>query len=418
MTRFVLYVLLASCTKPQPPTPPAAECLPPVAGRPIQLETDSTFPIGPAVTYVSQSSATIMFEAEERCEGRVRWSEAGQGLSATAPTTLAEREVVHTAKLEGLRPGIRHEYQVEACGKTSRVLSFFSAPPPRTPVRFGVLGDNRSFPEDAKRVARALAQMGPDFIVHTGDVVTDGNKIPEWREQFYEPMRSLISSVPTYIAIGNHEENAKPFYEYTSYPYDPIMTDHAQFGSNFSVTYGNVFLLFVDTNSLSFLLSVALDTDLAKWIQAQVASEAAKRATWRVAVGHHPAFTESWSPGACDRYSGTPPVLGFLFPLMEKHGFQLYLTGHTHAYERGEKRGVTQIISGGGGAALDEVCRDLPETAVVVPEYHYLEVDAGCDKLRVRAVSVPPDAGAAGSTVAPAVSRVLDELSFEPRAAF
>ncbi|MBI2378103.1 MAG: metallophosphoesterase [Deltaproteobacteria bacterium] len=397
---------LSGCAR-QDARAPEDLCKGPIAERPIPEVGVQTFVIGPALTFVTETSARIMFETSDPCVGSIVFGLAGGTLSRKVEARV-EREVVQQVELSGLSASTTYEYRAEACGKVSATQSFITAPPIGAPVRFGVLGDNRSFPEDARRIADALAKTSPHFVVHSGDVVSDGDQLPEWKEQFFDPMRSLLTSMPAFIAIGNHENNARAFYEYTAYPYDPVMTDHAQFGSNYSVSYGNVYMLFVDTNSLSFLLSVALDTELAKWVRAQVTSEAAKRATWRLAVGHHPAFTESWSPGACDRYDGTPSVLGFLFPLMAENGFQLYLTGHTHAYERGAKRGVTQIISGGGGADLDEICRDLPETAVVVPEYHYLEVEAGCESLRVRAVSVPRS-----STVS--APRVLDEVVLERR---
>ena len=145
----------------------------------------------------------------------------------------------------------------------------------------------------------------------------------------------------------------------------------------------------MDTSNVTFNLTALGETELGRWVQKQVQSPAAKQATWRIAVGHHPGFTEAWSPGSCEEYQGSEPVISWFFPLLAQYDFPLYLTGHTHAYERGQMLGVTQIIAGGGGATLDTICRDLPQTQVVKIAYHYLDVEAGRDTLTVRAIEVP-----------------------------
>jgi hypothetical protein len=46
---------------------------------------------------------------------------------------------------------------------------------------------------------------------------------------------------------------------------------------------------------------------------------------------------------------------------------------------------MLHIIAGGGGGALDEQCRSLPEVQVVHRAHHFLVVDAGCDRFTVTA---------------------------------
>ncbi len=87
-----------------------------------------------------------------------------------------------------------------------------------------------------------------------------------------------------------------------------------------------------------------------------------------------------------------PSVADWLLPLMAEHDFHLYLTGHTHDYERGESHGVTHIIAGGGGASLDEWCSDVPEVEVIALKHHYLNIEAGCDQLLIEAHAVPEEA--------------------------
>jgi hypothetical protein len=152
----------------------------------------------------------------------------------------------------------------------------------------------------------------------------------------------------------------------------------------YGITLGNVYLLVVNTNTVFFPIG-DLDVPLSARLRELAQSPEAATATWRIAYGHEPGYSESWSPGDCG-FEGYLPVRNWLLPMLEENGFQLYLSGHSHVYERAKVGKLVHLISGGGGGGLDEWCRDLPETSVVVQRHHYLRIDAGCGRLRVEAV--------------------------------
>jgi hypothetical protein len=196
-------------------------------------------------------------------------------------------------------------------------------------------------------------------------------------------LRVLGHHVPAYLALGNHEANHQNFYDYTYYPYPESLTDHRQFGSNYSFIYGNVFVLVVDTNSAWFLMAAAGESSpLSEWIVEQVSSEESRRATWRVAMGHHPGYSECGHRGA-------PAVAEWFMPLLSDNNFHAYFCGHTHDYERIEVDGLVHIISGGGGASLYTDCQYQPPADLVAADYHYVLVDADCDRMTLTAFHVP-----------------------------
>ncbi len=64
----------------------------------------------------------------------------------------------------------------------------------------------------------------------------------------------------------------------------------------------------------------------------------------------------------------------------------LFLCGHTHDYERGAKNGVTHIITGGGGSALDSFQQDFDFIEVYESRYHFTFLSFAGDTLTIEAV--------------------------------
>ncbi len=52
-------------------------------------------------------------------------------------------------------------------------------------------------------------------IIHTGDIVVDGNTLEHYTKQFFKPLSSLTPYLATTVVAGNHEaENAFFYYKY------------------------------------------------------------------------------------------------------------------------------------------------------------------------------------------------------------
>ncbi len=352
------------------------------------LTEDTTFLVGPAVLNVTDNSIEVMWEPDGDCDGTLYYGQVMNDLSQEVTSQVTDG--VHHATIDGLVPGTRYYYRVSSCGQTSRVLATSTAPSSNTSVRFTVWGDSRSDPEECGRVVDAMAAVQPAFTINSGDIVADGRRWQQYKDQFFDPLRALGHHVPTFVAIGNHEREGDGFFAYLDIQTPPEASDPRAFGGTYAFTFGNVYVLVIDT-TLPELEQVAQGTesDVSRWIEQAVSSSEAQQARWRIAVGHYPAWSESWTPGFCSQYDGTAWVAEWLMPLLADNGFQVYFAGHTHDYERGEYRGVVHIITGGGGAALDDWCRDLPEIDVYALEHHFVQVDAGCDELVLQAISVP-----------------------------
>lgn len=173
-----------------------------------------------------------------------------------------------------------------------------------------------------------------------------------------------------WIAIGNHERNSHWFYDFFSFPKPE---------NYYAFDYGSAHFAIVDTDQ-------PYDTDSAqyKWLEAELASDAAQKADWLFVAFHEPGYSEGWDSAG---YDGSDDVRSYLMPLLEKYAVDMVFNGHTHDYERGVYNGVYYIISGGGGAPLDRFYRGFEHVVRSFYVYHYCTVDLDGPTLTLRAVA-------------------------------
>ena len=83
---------------------------------------------------------------------------------------------------------------------------------------FTVIGDTQTNGAVAKRVSDLAFEQRPNFVVHCGDLVDTGGNKTDWTETFFPSMRPLIEHAPLVPVLGNHEQDAKLYYDYMSLP--------------------------------------------------------------------------------------------------------------------------------------------------------------------------------------------------------
>lgn len=342
---------------------------------------DPTFDLGPYLMDAQPDSVVVMWRTLEPCIGVVLWGPGDDSLDLSL--TQSSASLVHELLVQDLQPATRYAYQVVCADQQSQVHHFQTAPMPGHPFRFVGWGDNQSGPEIFTGLVEQMIERKPDIAIGVGDHVSAGSQPELWKLQLMDPARPLFHEVPFYAAMGNHEQNGVDYYELFSYPVPDDAGDPFH-ESYYSYTYGNTFFIVVNTNTI-FIPVGEIDTPVSAWIRQQAQSQAAMDATWRIAYAHEPGYTENWSDGSCN-FDGSAGVDNFLLPVLANNNFHVFFAGHTHAYERGMRDGLVQVITGGGGGGLDTKCFDVPETTVIYQEHHFVSVDAGCDTLRLEAI--------------------------------
>ena len=343
---------------------------------------------GPYLQNPSPRAVTVQWETDEPGEPVVRFYPAAEGYRGpiqTAAGRVHEKVTLgvtpgdpgspapvfylYRARLENLAPNTEYRYWVEnsvegkgAVASEPRIFRTWPAKPER--VTFIAYGDSRSNPEAHRAVARHFNSHSPDFILHTGDCVSNGAAYDQWGPQFFEPLADVIDHVPMLIARGNHEGRAENVLR---------LFDMPEGRTWYSFDYGPVHVVVLDYGKEDEQVRAWLEKDLA-----------ASKAPWKIAAYHVPTFNFGGHKSDAARTT--------FLPLFEKYGVDFVLVGHSHMYERfvplrragdpGAKP-ITFITTGGGGAPLYDVTEHplLAKTAKVL---HYCLFTADAKTLRIQ----------------------------------
>ncbi len=337
------------------------------------LAADPGAPLmGPYTTRVDADSGSVSWVTVAGVSpGTVRFtagSRTGVVKAAVRPFD-GRTELLHTARLAGLPTDTPVSWEVRS-GLTTIKGGFRTALPQgsRTPFRFIVYGDTRSYPDRHEQVVGGMTkEKDVRFVALSGDLVANGDKWEEWPEQFFGPAKAFLERTAFWPVRGNHEGSAKLYKEFFDLP------GNEQW---YSFDCGNVHVIGLDSEVKGDEVAAQLD-----WLKADLA---ANKADWTLVTYHKPTFNigghgSDW--GAKD-----------LLPLLEEGGVDIDITGHSHLYERfvpigrDGKRPIVHIVSGGGGAPLYDVKPSpLLEGGIGYSGLHYCVFDVAGDRLVMEA---------------------------------
>jgi predicted phosphodiesterase len=190
---------------------------------------------------------------------------------------------------------------------------------------FAVCGDSRNDPDAYRQVLEAVAADGNEFLIHTGDLVNKGSEA-QWQVH-REAMAGF--ELPFYPVPGNHDGLDGSLEGYLAHSGAPA--------AHYSFDRGAVHFTLADSHNGG--ISAA---ELA-WLREDLT--ATSQPVKMVAL-HHPPFDPD----------GTDHIMAYgrkgFMSLMSELDVDYVFAGHIHAYARGERDGVTYLITGGAGAPL------------------------------------------------------------------
>ncbi len=377
-----------------------------------ELEDKPAFLISPYLQNVQHDGITVMWETVYPTSGEVLYGKNGKFDNIVVEENIPK--TMHQVTLVGLQPNETYNYKVLCPNLSSEVNTLMTKKTLGVPIKFIAYGDNRSYPKVHENLVKMIAKEEADIVLNVGDVVTTGDVQMEWSDEYFYPLRHLSGSVPTYIAIGNHEYGGywdtrivPPFEKYVDNP----ITSTGSTEYYYSVDYGNTHFVFIDPNKAELPDGDGLKVGSQQynWFVEDL-KKANETSEWIVVLMHQPPYSETWEGGP---YGGEAPLRKDVVPLMEANGVDLVLSGHTHDYERGlphppydpntgKGNNAAYIITGGGGANLsnhkfiDWEQIDYPDHKATLDnnksddgkyyEYHYtvIEVDGKTLKFTAR----------------------------------
>lgn len=291
---------------------------------------------GPYLQNVTRSEITIMWESDRPTVGVVLYG-PGPDYGLTAREEAPVR--IHEIRLTGLEVEKKYHYRVLCGSDRSADLTFHTAVRPETPFTFIYYGDNKSGPHMHRKNALAMSAERPNIVLQCGDLVSRGRVYSQWERLFFTPAAPLISRVPLYPSLGNHEDNDQKYFNYLSLPGNE---------SYYSFDYGNAHFVVLDS------AFTTIDEGSAQW-KWLVEDLKTSKATWKFVSFHHPPFTSGGNYYSKKRIE----LKKVLPPLFDKYGVDIAFHGHDHDYERtvpiiskDGMRPVTYIVNGNGGTPL------------------------------------------------------------------
>lgn len=297
------------------------------------------FEKGPYLQGVDTRGATVMWTNDSSEPAKLTIRKPGQNKDVARVVVGATTcGPVWEASVGGLQAGERYTYLLEQ-GADRAEGTFHTAPRAGRPFTGVIYGDNRSDDRAHGAVVNRILLEDPDFIVHTGDLVVEGDRQDEWHA-FFTIAGPLLRSRPIYPISGNHERSGdrdiEQFRQYFHLPNGEYY---------FGFTWGNVRFLAIDVNVQA--QGGAPNAEQATWLMDQV-----RRAEAEPGITHTVAFMHQGPFSSNPARTGNLAVRD-LIERMHGAGLDLLVSGHDHYYERGRSAyGMPYLVVGSGGAPL------------------------------------------------------------------
>jgi predicted phosphodiesterase len=233
----------------------------------------------------------------------------------------------------------------------------------QTAFTFVAFGDTRTNADAHQRVVDSILELAPDFVLHVGDFVEDGNVAGQWTT-FFTIEQDLLRQAPLFGVLGNHDNDSVKYLDAFHFPGNERW---------YSFDYGNVHFVALEIDGDS---NYDPGSGQALWLENDLAHTGQQ---WKVVFFHVPPY----SSGAHGSDLGVRTALE---PLFAQYGVDLVFNGHDHDYERSVANGIVYIVAGGGGAPLGLKVNSNPASAYFTSTYQSVLVTVTGSVLTTTAV--------------------------------
>lgn len=310
------------------------------------LSLAQTVTRGPYLQSPTPNSVIVRWRTDVPTDSTVGYAVVDGLPSAVASPVLITN---HEVKLTGLAPDTRYNYTI---GTSTQVLAggnlgsngdgehFFTTPPPAgsaKPTRVWVIGDSGTADANAAAVRDSYKTFtgarGTDVWLMLGDNAYNSGTDSEYQAAVFNMYPQMLRQVPLWSALGNHDAIDMFFNPPGAYPQIFSFPTAGEAGGvasgseyYYSFNYANIHFVVLDapTNATR-----AAGSSMWTWLESDLSSNTQR---WTIALWHHPHYSKG------SHNSDVEIVLKEMrenaLPILEAHGVDLVLTGHSHSYER------------------------------------------------------------------------------------
>jgi len=292
---------------------------------------------GPYLQQGTPSSVVVRWRTDVPTSSRVRYGTSSGNLSQQESDGALTTE--HVITLSGLSAETRHFYMVGSTTEDLAGDSFVTPPLAGTarPLRVWVLGDSGTADGNQARVRDAFqtwtGSRDPDFWLMLGDNAYVDGADTEYQAAVFDAYPQTLRRSVLWPTLGNHDGHTADSATQTGPYYDMFTLPRAAEAGGvasgteayYSFDWANVHVVVLDSyetdrspgSAMLTWLTQDLDDTLQDWI---------------VAVWHHPPYTKGSHDS--DLETELIEMRENVVPILEAHGVDLMLSGHSHSYER------------------------------------------------------------------------------------
>jgi hypothetical protein len=295
---------------------------------------------GPYLQNASTTNITVCWRSDRAIEGWVRFGPAsGLFIGEVADTGST---IDHCMTLRGLSPDTRYYYAIGT--GTNELASgtdyyFVTSPAGAKPTRIWALGDCGT----AAIGSSAPLEVRDAYYAFTGDRFTEiclmlgDNAYPSGTDSQYQAgvfnvYHELLRRTPLWPTIGNHDTYAPlpgghlAYYDIFSLPVDGSVGGIASGTEHYyAFDYGNIHFVCLDSE----VSNPQPGGPMLTWLEQDLA---ANTQDWLIAFWHSPPYSKGSHNS--DFEANLAQMRQWVVPVLERHGVDLVLCGHSHNYER------------------------------------------------------------------------------------
>ena len=359
-----------------------------VCGLSSARAEDSAFAIthGPCLQVPGANEMTITWHTNRPGVSKVLYGQ-GETLDQSAVSSCAglipNDSTCHGVRLTGLKPGATYRYKTVtrefkgyitpysvSYGATaeSEAFTFTTLDPNKAAFSFLMWNDIHDDSQRLEAMFKDVSWDGVDFAVLNGDMINDFVRPDQPFRGFYDACANRFGkSLPMVFVRGNHE---------TRGPMARRLADYFP-GRNgrfyWSFDHGPAHFVVLDSGEdkpdddkeYAGLVDFApYRQEQAEWLHADLASDAARRAKFRIVVSHQPSAF-----GRLDHF-GVKEIRRLWDPIINAANVQLWLSGHVHEFmqrapHEGGDNAYHAVINPKDGTTRVDVTSDALQVTVI-----------------------------------------------------
>jgi Icc-related predicted phosphoesterase len=315
---------------------------------------------GPYLQVLTDHSIEICWSTDVATDSRVLFGTELHAQLSAATDLMAKTD--HFITLSDLAPSTTYYYSV---GNTTQVIEggleafrFKTAPLPGTVGKYrmwgiGDFGKGNQGQLDVMNSFLAYPDTAhTDFLFMLGDNVYDDGTQLEYREKMFDVYDSIFTYLPVFSTPGNHDygsinrfdpplQHRGPYFDIFD---SPILGEAGGVPSNtelyYSFDFGNIHFISLNSELQSWILTA--NSPMFQWLEQDLS---ANTRDWTVCIFHQPPYSKG-SHNSDDFWEVFMRAMRQnALPILEKHGVDLVICGHSHVYER------SKLIKGHYGAS-------------------------------------------------------------------